>query len=137
MKQVARNLTDCEDGFLNGSRYLRMDRDGKFAPQFVELLAGENVQCVKLPPRSPNLNAYIERFMRSIKSECLDRLIFFGEGSLRHAVRQYLEHYHAERNHQGPDNRLPEPGEEVGQLAGKIECRERLGGPLRYYHRDA
>ena len=75
--------------------------------------------------------------MRSIKSECVDRLIFFGETSLRNAVTQYLAHYHAERNHQGLENCIPEPGDEVGKVAGKIGCRERLGGLLRYYHRAA
>ena len=62
-------------------------------------------------------------------------MIFFGEKSLRNAVRQYLEHYHAERNHQGLENRIIEPGEEVGRCEGTIECRERLGGMLRYYYR--
>ena len=81
--------------------------------------------------------AHMERFFGSLKSECLSRMIFFGEKSLRRAVSQFLDHYHAERNHQGPDNELIEPGEEVGAVAGKIECRERLGGLLRYYYRDA
>lgn len=137
MKQVARNLTDCEDGFLHGQRYLLHDRDGKFTADFTELLAAEQVTCVKLPPRSPNLNAHVERFMRSIKTECLERLIFFGENSLRNAVRQYLAHYHAERSHQGLDNRITEPGQELGRAVGEIVCRERLGGLLRYYHRAA
>ena len=75
--------------------------------------------------------------MRSIKSETLSRMIFFGEKSLRRAVTAYLEHYHAERNHQGLGNELIDPGEEVGAVAGKIACRERLGGMLRYYYRDA
>ena len=82
-------------------------------------------------------NAHIERFMKSLKSEALSRMIFFGEKSLRRAVTAFLEHYHAERNHQGLDNQLIERGEEVGQVAGKIECRERLGGILRYYYREA
>ena len=75
--------------------------------------------------------------MRSLKSESLRRMIFFGEKSLRRAVTEYLCHYHTERNHQGLGNELIEPGEEVGAVAGKIECRERLGGMLRYYYRDA
>ncbi len=86
--------------------------------------------------RLSDLNAYIERFMRSLKSESLSRLIFFGEKSLRRTVTTYLKHYHAERNHQGLDNKIIEPGDEVGTVAGKIECRERLGGILRYYFRD-
>ena len=114
--------------------------------QFIDYLRTENQvfkemhgqkRCLRLPPRSPNLNAHLERFMRSIKEECLSRLIFFGEQSLRKAVREFLAHYHAERNHQGLDNRLIEPGEEDGAIVGKIACRERLGGMLRYYYRDA
>ncbi len=82
-------------------------------------------------------NAHLERFMRSIKEECISRMIFFGENSLRNAIREYLLHFHAERNHQGLDNRILEPGAEVGAIAGQIECRERLGGLLRYYYRNA
>ena len=90
-----------------------------------------------LPARSPNLNAHVERFMRTIKDECLSRLIFFGEDMLRNAVREFLEHYHGERNHQGLGNVILQPGDEVGRIAGKVECRERLGGLLNYYYRDA
>jgi putative transposase len=97
----------------------------------------EGVKSVVLPPRSPNLNAHLERFMKSIKIEALDEMIFFGENKLRRAVRQYLLHYHEERNHQGLDNSIIEPDEHVGQVTGKIECRQRLGGMLRYYHRKA
>jgi hypothetical protein len=85
---------------------------------------------VKLPARSPNLNASMERFMRSLKSECLNRRIFFGEKSARRAVNEFLEHYHVERNHQGLDNSLIEPGTKVGCVDGKIACRERLGGSV-------
>ena len=137
MTQIARNLTDPIDGFLLGKRYVLMDRDGKFSPKFRGILDDEGAKPLRLPPRSPNLNAYMERFMRSIKSESLNRMIFFGEKSMRRAVTAYLEHYHAERNHQGLGNELIDPGEEVGAVAGKIACRERLGGMLRYYYRDA
>ena len=137
MKQIARELTNFEDGFLIGKRYLLMDRDGKFSPTFRDFLENEGTNPVRLPPRSPDLNAYIERFMRSIKSECLSRMIFFGERSLRRAVAAYLEHYHAERNHQGLENKIIDPGDKVGSAIGKIECRERLGGMLRFYHREA
>ena len=92
---------------------------------------------MRLPKRSPNLNDHMERFMRSIKEECLSRLILFGEGSLRNAECDYLEHYHTERNHQGLGNRLLEPNEDVGQSAGELQQRERLGRMLRYYYRDA
>ena len=137
MLQVARNLTDCEDGFLNGKRYLLMDRDDKFSEAFRSMLEQSGVEPVLLPPRSPNLNSHIERFMRSIGEECLDRMIFFGESSLRNAVVEFLAHYHGERNHQGLDNQIPRPGDEVGRSQGAVECRERLGGFLRYYHRAA
>ena len=82
-------------------------------------------------------NAHIERYMRSMKSECLDKMIFFGEKSLRRALTEFTEHYHEERNHQGLENNLIHPGEEVGYNSGDIQCRDRLGGMLRYYHRDA
>ena len=137
MQQIARNLTDVEDGFLNGKRYLLMDRDGKFCPAFQASLEREGIECVKLPPRSPNLNAWVERFMLSVKSESLSRMIFFGEKMLRYAVRQYIAHYHTARNHQGLENRIIDPGEEVGRADGEIICDERLGGMLRYYRRAA
>ena len=137
MTQVARQLTDPIDGFLNGNRYLLMDRDTKFSAAFRAVLKDAGVEPTLLPPRSPNLNAHVERFMRSIKDECLSRMIFFGEASLRNAIRQYLEHYRAERNHQGLDNRLIDPPDTLALTSGAVECRERLGGLLRYYHRKA
>ena len=96
MKQAARELTNFEDGFLNGKRYLLMDRDAKFSASFRATLASAGVEAVILPPRSPNLNAYLERFFGSLRAECLDRLIFFGEESLRRAVKHFLAHYHQE-----------------------------------------
>ena len=137
MKQVARNLTDCSDGFLLGSRFVLMDRDGKFCDAFRSLLEDAGTKPVRLPARSPNLNAFIERFIRSLKSECLNRMIFFGENSLRDAVRQYLAHYHEKRNHQGLGNRLIEPDFRIGSDAGNIQFRERIGGLLKCYYRDA
>ena len=137
MKQVARHLTDSVDGSLLGTRYLLMDRDAKFSAAFRSLLEGAGVKAVRLPARSPNLNPHLERFMRSLKGECLERMIFFGESSLRKATSAFLVHYHRERNHQGLDNRLIEGGEEVGRNAGPVQCRKRLGGMLRYYYRHA
>ncbi len=137
MKRVAINLTDCVDGFLLGKRYVLMDRDAKFCASFRNILEAEDIKSVRLPPQSPNLNAHLERFFGSLKSECLDRMIFFGEESLSRAVETYLAHYHKERNHQGLDNQVIEPGKEVGCTDGEIECRERLGGLLRYYYRGA
>jgi transposase InsO family protein len=137
MLQVSRNLSDAEDGFLRDKKYLLMDRDTKFSEAFRVTLEQAGVKAVRLPPRSPNLTPHIERFMRSVKDECLHRMIFFGEMSLKTAVVGFLGHYHQERNHQGLDNRLIEPGEEVGRTAGEVVCRERLGGMLRYYYRKA
>ena len=137
MRQVARELTNCEDGFLNSKRYLIMDRDTKFCQVFRDILNAEGIESVRLPARSPNLNSHLERFFGSLKSECLGRMIFFGENSLRRAIRSYLEHYHGERNHQGLHNEVIDPSDEIGAVAGTIECRERLGGLLRYYHRAA
>jgi hypothetical protein len=137
MQQVARNLSDGIDGFLNDKKYLIMDRDTKYSHSFCDNLKEAGVSCLKLPPRSPNLSPHIERFMRSLKGEVLFRLIIFGEDSLRRAIISFLEHYHLERNHQGLANRIIQPGVEVGRTDGRIECRKRLGGMLRYYHRCA
>ena len=101
MKQITRNLTDGVDGFLNGKRYLLIDRDGKFCPAFHAMLKDSGVEPVLLPPKSPNLNSHIDRFHRSLKAEVLNRMIFFGEQSLRKDVSSFLEHFHSERNHQG------------------------------------
>lgn len=135
MLQVARNVTDAEDGFLRGKRYLLMDRDAKFSEAFRITLKEGGVEPVRLPPHSPNLNSTIERFFRSVKEECLERMIFFGERSLQAATASFLEHFHAERNHQGIGNQLIVSGNAVGRSAGEIACRERLGGTLRYYYR--
>jgi putative transposase len=135
--QVGRNLTDFEDGFLKGKRYLFMDRDTKYSEAFRSMVKESDVEPVRLPPKSPNLNAHIERFMRSLKEECLERLILFGENSLRNAVVEFLIHFHTERNHQGLQNRLIQPGAETGKAQGQIDCRNRLGGMLRYYRRMA
>jgi len=137
MCQAARNLSDADDGFLRGKKYLLMDRDTKFSEAFRVILEQAGVEAVRLPARSPNLSPNLERFMRSVKEECLERMIFFGERSLQVAAAEFLGHFHAERNHQGLDNRLIEPGEEVGRTTGEVVCRERLGGMLRYYYRKA
>lgn len=137
MSQIARNLTAADLGILNGKKYLVHDRDPLFTAEFLRTLAGVGVKSVKLPPQSPNLNAYAERFVRTIKESCLERMILFGENSLRRGVREFVVHYHAERNHQGIGNRLiaPSPGHLAG--IGPIRKRQRLGGLLNYYHRQA
>ena len=137
MGQVARNLTDEFDGFFRDKRYVIMDRDGKYTAAFRRILREAGVKAVRLPPRSPDLNPQIERFVRTIKEECLCRLILFGESMLRRAIGEFLAHYHRERNHQGLENRLIEPEEDVGTQKGRVVCRRRLGGLLRYYYRKA
>jgi putative transposase len=109
MKQAARELTACDDGFLNGKKRLIMDRDASFCESFRTRLGNEEVVPFRLPPHSPNMSAFMERFFRSLKSEYVERMIFFGERSLRNAVREFLAHYHGERNHQGLGNELIKP----------------------------
>ena len=136
MEQQARNVTMRDWGFLARSRYLLHDRDDKFCPGFREVIKAGKARPLKLPSRSPNLNAFAERWVRSVKEECTAKLIFFGEGSLRRALTQYIEHYHRERNHQGKENRLlfPLPRSHVKRgAAGSVRCKERLGGLLKYY----
>ncbi len=135
--QTARELTNGQDGFLRNASDLLMDRDTKFSPLRTFLKTCTDTKVVLLPPRSPNLNAHLERFMRSLKSECLDRMIFFGDQPLRRALTEFQTHYHHERNHQGLDNQVIDPGDEVGRTQGVLDCRERLGGLLRYDHRRA
>ncbi len=137
MRQIARNLTDCNAGFFLGSRYLLHSRDPLFTKAFDAAMERFGVCPVKLPPRSPNLNAYAERFVRSIKAECTAQVIPLGERHLRRVVREYVDHYHSERNHQGLGNELIEPAAENSCGVGPVECRERLGGVLRYYRRAA
>ena len=135
MHQVARNLTDEVRGFLRGKGFLIHDRDRFYTREFGELLGHAGVTSVRLSPRSPNLNAYAERFVLSIKSECLDRMVLVGERHLRRAIGSYVEHYHLERCHQGLGNRplegVPKPS------AGVVLRHERLGGILSHYYREA
>lgn len=135
MRQVTRNLTDADDGFFRGASHLIMGRDSKFSTDFRDLNEDEGIEPVRLPPRSPNLNAYAERVIRSIQEECTDRMIFFGERALRKALSEYLAHYLRERPHQGLDNRLIEPDERARRDRGDMRCDGRLGGMLKYYYR--
>ncbi len=136
MDRVARNLTDEEDGFLIGKRFLIHDRDTKYTDQFRRTLGDAGVESVPSPAKSPNCNAYAERFVRSIKEECLSRMIFFGEESLRRSVTEYAVHYHSERNHQGLGNELIEPELRPYRMDGRVRYRSRLGGLPRFYHRQ-
>jgi len=138
MMQIARNITMADWSFLSPGHYLIHDRDSKFCPAFQRTLDEAGVKRVVLPARSPNLNAYAERWVKSVKEECLSRVILFGERALWHALRNYTTHYHKERNHQGKGNVLLMPlSRHVGQREGSIHCQERLGGLLKYYYREA
>ena len=136
MQQCARQLTDPCEGFLVGKRYVIHDRDTKCTLAFDGLLKDNGMEPIVLPPRSPNLHAHCERFVRSIKEEALEQMVMLGERTLSYAIHQYLAHYHSERHHQGLDNQLiaPEPG--MGSRSGQVRRRKRLGGLLSYYYRD-
>ena len=136
MVQAARRLTDAVDGFLARHRVLICDRDGKWTDGFRALLEGAGVRIVQTPVQAPNANAYAERFVRSIREECLDRVILFGERRLLHVLKEFVVHYHEERNHQGLGNDLIAPAPRPIGRAG-IRCRDRLGGLLRYYYEAA
>ena len=135
MTQIARNVTDEVDGFFKGKRYLFHDRDPLYTREFLSLLSEQGIESVKLPPRSPNLNAYAERFVRTIKEGCLHQMILFGEDALRNAVREFVAHYHFERNHQGLGNQLIIAPADTVQIAGRVRRKQRLGGLLNYYDR--
>src|SRR5580700_8264709 len=139
MEQMARNVTMEDSGFLINRRYLLHDRDSKYCSSFDQVVEAGRVKTLVLPPRSPNLNAYAERWVRSVKEECLGKLILLSQGSLRRALRHYEAHYHEERNHQGKDNVLLFPllTQAVRGEQEKVRCRERLGGLLKYYEREA
>jgi hypothetical protein len=139
MQQMARNATGESWGFLDQRCYLLHDRDAKFCALFRATLTAGAVQPIQLPARSPNLNAYAERWVRSVKEECLSKLILFGEVSLRRALTEFIERFHSERNHQGKDNVLLFPRHAVGQHRPKcrVRYRARLGGLLKYYSNAA
>ena len=121
---------------MNSKRYLNVDRDGKYAEQFRRLIRDSGTKVIRLPPMSPNLNAYAERFVRSIKDECLNRMVFIGQASLRRAVAEYMDHYHGERNHQGLQIRLIALAD-MEAKDGAVLRHARLGGTLKFYYRKA
>ncbi len=137
MKQIARNLTMADWGFLEGCKYLIHDRDAKFCKSFQAIITSMGIKPIRLPPQAPKMNSFAERFVRSVKEECLRTLIFFGEEGLRKTLSEYVSHYHEERNHQGKNNLLLFPDPELINDRGKIKCRKRLGGLLKYYYRSA
>jgi transposase InsO family protein len=137
MMQMARNLTDADEGFLNGKTHLILDRDPLYTPAFRRMLKESGTKPLRLPARSPNLNAHAERFVLSVKSECLNFIVPLGEEHLRSVVSDYVGHYHKERIHQGLDHRLIEPDDRSSRSHGPIACEERVGGLLKYYYRRA
>ena len=139
MQQMARNVTLEQWGFLGNCQFLLHDRDSKFCLSFDEIIISGNVKPISLPARSPNLNAFAERWVKSVKEECLSKLVLFGEASLKRALEQSVIHYHAERNHQRKENVLLFPSQEraVGSKQGSVQCQGRLGGLLKYCHREA
>lgn len=138
MAQIARNMTMEGFGFLKSGDSVIHDRDRKFCWSFQKIIESVGIRRLALPPRSPNLNVFSERWVRSIKEDCLSKVILFGENSLRRAISEYVEHYHRERNHQGRGNGLLFPSTELSQKKeGPFECRERRGGLLKYYDGQA
>jgi len=137
MQQIARNLTGAIDGLLRSKRYLIHDRDPLYTRDFLSIIAASGIEAVKLPARSPNLNAYAERFVHSIKESCLDQMICFGEDALLNTLREFITHYGIERNDQGLENRLIVPPKIIDASTAAVKRRERLGGLLNYYYREA
>ena len=137
MVQVARHVTDDADGFWRGKRYRIHDRDRLYTDEFLRILRDAGVERVKLPPQSPNLNAHAGRFVRTVKESCLERMILFGDGSLRQAISELVAHDHLERNHQGLGNQLIIALQAEVHSQGAIRRRSRLGGMLNYYYRQA
>ena len=135
MEQIARNVTDCETGVLRHKKFLIIDRDAVFSLRFKAILGSSGVEILMTAYQAPNMNAHAERFVRSIRSECLDQMIFVGRASLEKAIAEYAAHYHDERSHQGLGNEIPS-GTPV-QPEGEVGVAERLGGLLKYYHRQA
>ena len=138
MKHMARSLTMEEWGIIQPGAYLIHDGDTKFCAAFKQILDDAGVKRVPLPPRSPWLNAFAERWIQSVKTEVLSRMLLFGERSLRHVLSEYIAHHHAERPHQGKGNVILFPSVQAEPNSdSSIECRERLSGLLKYYHRKA
>ena len=127
MGQVTRMATAADDGLLARHRVLICDRDRKWSPAVRRRFADAGIRVALTPARAPNANAYAERFVRSIKEECLDRMIPLGERHFRHALNEFVEHYHRERNHQGLDNRLI-TGTPAIAITSRVRRRARLAG---------
>jgi hypothetical protein len=134
--QTMRQLTDAADGVLREHRLLICDRDRKWSAAVERFLTTAGVRVIRTPFLAPNCNAHAERFVRSIREECLDRVIPLGERHLRRTLADFMAHYHGERNHQGLGNELID--RPVRQrAAGPVRRRQRVGGVLSFYYRDA
>jgi Integrase core domain len=134
---IGRNATDASTGCLKQCRYVLHDRDAKFTESFRGTLQSAGAKPLRLPPQSPNLNALAERWVRSVKDECLGALILFGEGSLRRALTEFTEHYHSERPHQGKNNLLLFPTRDQPLADGPVRCNAeaRRLAPILFPHR--
>ena len=132
MKQMARNLSDPFDGFLKDKKYLIMDRDPLFCKDFIMILKAGGIKCRKITAACPDMNPVAERYVRTIKSESVNRMLIFGEKHLRHIVSEYVDYYNHSRPHQSLDQDMIEP---LPQGEGEIECHEHLGGLLKSYRR--
>jgi transposase InsO family protein len=134
MEQMARNLTDAFSGFLKNKKYVIRDRDPLYTDAFIKILKAGGIEAIKSMPMAPNFSPFIERFIGSIKAECLDKMLIFGEAHLRYIIKNYVDHYHFERPHQSLNNNIIDP---PPNGKGEIICQERLGGMLKFYRRAA
>ncbi len=134
--QTLRGLTGDVDDVLRDGRILICDRDPKWSRGMEDLLATAGVRVCRTPAAAPNCNAHAERFVRSIKEECLNRIVPLGERHLRRLLREFVEHYHGERNHQGLGNELIDRPP-IQRTTGPVRRRQRVGGILSYYYRSA
>jgi len=134
--QTLRQVAGDGTGIVRDGGILICDRDPKWSREVELRLTTEGVRIVRTPACAPNCNAYAERFVRSIKEECLDRIVPLGEWHLRRAVTDYLAHYHGERNHQGLGNELIDRPP-IQPTRGPIHRRQRMGGILSHYYRSA
>jgi putative transposase len=137
LTQLARNMTDPFDGFFLGKTRIILDNDKLFTPEFKGTITSFGLKFIKIPRKSPNLNAYAERFVRSVRQDCLNNLVLFNYHGLRHALKQYSVYYNRERNHQGIDSKIIRPYTDEGAFNSPIEMKSRLGGMLKYYYRTA
>jgi hypothetical protein len=140
MKQVARNLVDPVDGFLRRATHLIHDRDPLFCEDFIDVLESSGIESVTIPAKSPNCNPHAERFVRTSRNECLDHFVLFGEYHMRLVIKEFVEHYLAERFHQGIGGQLIRAkvtSANDNGADGVIGCRSRLGGLLNFYQRAA